>query len=240
MSWRDTAVAPDGTHHLHNNQPLYAARFTEVLKYHAPGLAPASDASGAYHIGLTGEPAYAVRFHRTFGFYDGRAAVVAGSGWHHVLPDGSRLYTQQYAWCGNYQDGCCTIRTLAGRYLHLNLSGQPIYRERWAYAGDYRDGIAVVQANTGLHTHVDRGGQPLHDRWFLDLDVFHKGFARARDEAGWMHIDQRGQPLYARRFAAAEPFYNGQARVEGHDGSLLVIDESGTTRLILRRAFTDV
>ena len=234
MGWRDTAVAPDGTHHIRSGLPLYTARFVEVLKFHAPGLAPVTDANGAYHIDLSGSAAYTSRFHRTFGFYEGRAAVDAGDGWHHILPDGSRLDAGLYAWCGNYQGGRCAVRTLAGRYLHLDRSGQPAYRERWAYAGDYRDGIAVVQADTGLHTHIDLGGQTTHSRWFLDLDVFHKGFARARDAAGWMHVDQRGLPLYARRFAAVEPFYNGQARVETSDGALLVIDESGTTRLTLR------
>jgi trans-aconitate methyltransferase len=67
----------------------------------------------------------------------------------------------------------------------------------------------------------------VHDQWFLDLDVFHKGFARTRDEDGWTHVDLRGRPAYSRRFAAVEPFYNGQARVERLDGGLEVIDESG-------------
>ncbi|HVK71197.1 MAG TPA: methyltransferase, partial [Polyangium sp.] len=70
----------------------------------------------------------------------------------------------------------------------------------------------------------------------VDLDVFHKGFARARDEAGWMHVDRRGRAVYTRRFAAVEPFYNGQARVERLDGGLDVIDEQGDTIVELRSA----
>jgi hypothetical protein len=68
--------------------------------------------------------------------------------------------------------------------------------------------LAVVQAQDGRSTHIDPGGRRVHGQWFLDLDGFHKGFARARDDAGWMHIDARGAPVYARRFAAVEPFYN--------------------------------
>lgn len=74
----------------------------------------------------------------------------------------------------------------------------------------------------------------MHDRWFRDLDVYHKGFARGRDAGGWMHIDRAGEPAYARRFAAVEPFYNGVARVELMDGTLEVIDESGGTVAVLR------
>ena len=63
---------------------------------------------------------------------------------------------------------------------------------------------------------------------------FTRGFARARDEDGWMHIDRRGRPAYARRFQAVEPFYNGQARVERFDGALEVIDEGGATLVEIR------
>lgn len=75
-----------------------------------------------------------------------------------------------------------------------------------------------------------------HRCWFLDLDVFHKGFACARDHSGWFHIDVNGQSIYSNRFAAIEPFYNGQARVENFDGSLLVINETGENVVKLREA----
>ncbi|MCP4701147.1 MAG: methyltransferase [Gammaproteobacteria bacterium] len=110
------------------------------------------------------------------------------------------------------------------------------YSERWRYAGDFRDGIAVVQADNGYSTHISADGKYIHDSWLLDLDVFHKGFARAKDEAGWMHINRGGKPVYTRRFAAVEPFYNGQARVEGFNGGLEIIDETGATLVELRPA----
>lgn len=28
---------------------------------------------------------------------------------------------------------------------------------------------------------------------FADLDVFHKGYARAKDSSGWFHINVRGE-----------------------------------------------
>ena len=75
---------------------------------------------------------------------------------------------------------------------------------------------------------------PCTDAGFTTSTSFHKNHARARDAQGWHHADTRGDPLYARRFGNVEPFYNGQARVEGFDGSLSVIDETGKTLVELR------
>jgi SAM-dependent methyltransferase len=96
--------------------------------------------------------------------------------------------------------------------------------------------MAVVQREDGRSTHIDRNGRKVHGHWYLDLDLFHKGFARASDAGGWMHIDRSGRPIYNRRFTAVEPFYNGQARVERLDGGLEVIDETGHALVELRPA----
>lgn len=229
-AWQASNVSQDATHHLAGDgTPLYEARFLDVLKFHAPGLAPVLDDSGAYHITPGGMPAYESRHIRTFGFYEGRAAVHSADGWFHILPDGNPLYSERYAWGGNFQEGRCTVRLPDGRYFHLAEDGTPAYEERYRYAGDFKDGFAVVQSDDGRHSHIDSSGALLHGRWFLDLDVFHKHYARARDEQGWHHVDVHGQPLYQDRHRNVEPFYNGQARVEGFDGSLSVIWESGET-----------
>ncbi len=228
MNWSHWKIAPDATHHLNENGlPAYAERFDEVLKFHAPGLAPVVRRGEAWHIRPVGSPAYDRRFTRTFGFYEGFASVEAKDGAHHITPDGRDMYVTRYAWCGNFQGGRCTVRQTDRKYLHIDTDGRPVYAERWNYAGDYRDGVAVIQAESGQSTHIDANGRFLHGQWFIDVDVFHKGFARARDNDGWMHVDQQGKPIYMRRFAAVEPFYNGQARVERFDGGLEVIDETG-------------
>lgn len=237
MSWQTLRVAPCGTHHVDaRGLPAYDARFDEVLKFHAPGLAPVQHKDRAWHIRPDGTPAYTRRFVRTFGFYEGLAAVEGEHGWHHITTAGEDAYETRYAWCGNFQQGRCTVRAGDGTYHHITAEGVDVYTERWRYAGDYRDGIAVVQAASGRSTHIDLDGALCHDAWFWDLDVFHKGFARARDEDGWTHVDLAGRPIYQRRFQAVEPFYNGQARVERFDGGLEVIDERGATRVELRPA----
>lgn len=234
VDWRTMRVAREGTHHVCDGQPCYAERFDEVLPFHGPGVAPVRREGVAWHITPDGAPAYAPRFLRTFGFYESRAAVVAAGGWHHVRVDGTALYPERYAWCGNFQGERCTVREGGGRYLHLDPSGQPAYARRWRYAGDFREGAAVVQENDGRSTHIDADGNLLHGAWFMDLGVFHKGVAPARDPGGWTHVDRSGVPVYGRRFAAVEPFYNGQARVERCDGGLEVIDETGRTIVGLR------
>jgi len=233
-TWRRAAVSSDGTHHVLDGEPMYAARFDLVLKFHEPGLAPARDRSGAFHIRPDAAAAYPARYVRTFGFYEGLAAVEAHDGWLHVQPDGSPLCETRHAWCGNYQEGRCTVRAADGGPYHVDTTGRPAYADRWRYAGDYRDGLAVVQRSDGRSTHVDRAGRPIHGRWFEDLDVFHKALARARDARGWTHVDCRGEPVYSRRFAMVEPFYNDHARVERSDGGLEVIDPTGRAVVALR------
>lgn len=236
MNWRDLSLSACGTYHECGGQPTYSGRFDEVLKFHPPGLAPVRLGNEAWHVGQDGQAAYVRRFIRTFGFYEGFAAVQALDGWHHIRPDGSDAYPDRYDWCGNFQGGRCTVRLRDGRYRHVLADGSFVYPATWRYAGDYKDGLCVIQDDAGLCTHLDLSGEPLHGNWFVDLDVFHKGFARARDGDGWMHVDLHGMPAYARRFAAAEQFYNGQARVERFDGGLEVINEQGQSLIELRPA----
>ncbi len=228
MNWDRAGIAADGTHHVIDGVPAYSARFLRVQKFHHPGLAPALDATGAFHITPDGLPAYANRFRESWGFYEGFAAVQDVHGWHHIAPNGVPLSDTRYAWCGNFQEGRCTVRTGDGEYHHITDRGQPAYAARYLYAGDFRDGAAVVRCPArGLCTHITTDGGMLHDRWFEDLDVFHKGFARARDAEGWFHIDILGQPLGSARYGEVEPFYNGQARVLTHEGAYCVIDQAG-------------
>lgn len=228
MSWRRSSISPDGSHHVLDGRAMYPHRFLRVQKFHEPGLAPVADVSGAFHIAASGQAAYPERFLQTWGFYEGRAAVQHDTGWFHILADGRSLSTDRFDWCGNFQGGRCTVRTVDKAYLHLTESGVAAYAERYLYAGDFRDGAAVVRCPTsGLCTHIDPDGRQLHGRWFVDLDVFHKGFARARDAAGWFHVDQSGTSITSKRYAEVEPFYNGQARVFTHGGEYQVIDEAG-------------
>lgn len=236
--WNQLKVAPEGTHHLKLGAPAYEHRFDRVLKFHAPGLAPVAMGGQAWHILPDGQPAYSARFLGTFGFYEGLAAVRDNSGWFHVAPEGRAIYAQRYAWCGNFQEGLCTTRDGRGRYAHIDRDGHEVGARSWAYAGDFRDGLAVVQRDDGLSSHLNWVGELLHNNWFLDLDVFHKGSARARDAVGWFHIRRDGTQLYTRRFAMIEPFYNDQARVETLEGGLEIVDERGATLIQLRSPLT--
>ena len=244
MNWERFTISRDRTHHLLDGQPAYTDRFDDVLHVYAPGLAPVLRDGEAWHIHSDGKPAYSRRFSRTFGFYEGRAAVIGMDGWHHINHTGADIYADRYAWCGNFQEQRSPVRDANGLYCHIDDAGCPAYDKLWRYVGDYFDGFAVVQNDEGRSTHIDRGGDFLHDQWFTDLDVFHKNFARARDDHGWTHININGTPIYAHRYAAVEPFYNGQARVERFDGALEVIDETGTQlqelRPPLRSEFTEL
>jgi hypothetical protein len=209
------------------------------LKFHEPGLAPTLDTTGAYHVNREGTPAYAARFIRVFGFYDLRAAVQSRDGWYHILQDGSPLYENRYAWCGNFQQNHCTVKDLSGRYFHINQKGEKAYPFTFKYAGDFRDGYAVVLGDDGFYTHIDFSGQLLHGKKFLDLDIFHKGYARAQDRKGWFHIDSQGKSCYSTRYKSVEPFYNGVSRVEAFSGAFLLINEQGETLATVREPLQD-
>jgi len=233
--WKQATVSTCETHHLIDNVPCYEKRFHNVLKFHEPGYAPVSDNMGAYHIDISGNPIYPARFLRTFGFYEGRAAVVSQTDWFHILPNSNAVYEEKYAWCGNFQEGLCPVRDQAGNYFHITRNGERLYAQNYHYVGDFRDSLAVVCREDGKSSHIDINGELIHNNWFLQLDVFHKGFARAKDERGWFHIKKDYSttpcvaPAYPRRFANLELFYNGQAHAEDFAGNLIVIDEVGQT-----------
>lgn len=227
MELSNITIAPCGTYHLNRKVALYAQRFHAVQKFHPPGVAPVIDATGAYHITQTGEPYYTERYTRSFGFYDERAAVTDQSGWFHIGLDGKPIYYQRYSWCGNFQEGFAPVRDNDNYYFHIDKKGQRIYADTYSYVGDFRDGIATVQKADGLYTHIKIDGQRLHDHWFFDLDVYHKNFARAKDQQGWFHINTAGQAIYPERYIMVEPFYNGLSRVQTDTGEMLRIDEQG-------------
>lgn len=227
MNWKEIAVAKDNKSFLYNGKQVFNKTFIEVLKFHAPGLAPVQDESGAYHIDTSGTPLYKERYTRSFGYYCNRAAVSKDGHWLHLTETGERAYLKSFKWTGNFQENVCTVRNKHNRYFHIDLNGDKLYQETYVYAGDYKDGIACVKKDNGKFKHIDMNGNNLNALEFLDLGIFHKNFATAKAEEGWFHIDKSGKPLYTNRYLIVEPFYNGQALVTNLDGGKAVIDERG-------------
>ena len=215
-------VNADGT-------PAYSSRFKHVGKFHPPGLAPAHEDSGWMHIQTDGMAAYSNRYEHTWGFYCGLAAAKDAAGWMHIAASGVPAYEERYAWVGNFQERLCPVQSCEGFY-HVDQSGRRVYAETYSYAGDFRDGIAVVTSSEdGLCRHITSDGKPLHEGAFIDLDVFHKGFARAKDARGWFHVTPDGKACYPERYASVEPFYNGLARADTTDGRRVRISPNGAT-----------
>jgi hypothetical protein len=227
MNWQDIKVSNDNTHYLFNEKPIFGKIFTEILKFHSPGIAPVIDNSGAYHIDINGIELYKNRYNRTFGFYCNRASVVENNNWFHLNEKGERVYPISYLWTGNYQENICTVRNKENQYFHIDLFGNRIYSENYIYVGDYKDGIACVKSQNGLYKHIDNKGQFINDKSFLDLGIFHKNFATAKTSEGWFHIDKQGNELYKNRYLAIEPFYNGFALVTTFINEKIIIDEKG-------------
>lgn len=81
----------------------------------------------------------------------------------------------------------------------------------------------------GMAYHIDGNGKPVNGKKFLELGVFHKGYAVAKDRDGYFHIDKEANPIYSERFEWIEPFYNGQAFVNNKMGEISVINVQGET-----------
>jgi len=94
LPWQRFKVAPSLTHHLDEIAPAYEARFTHVMKFHPPGVAPVRDFSGAYHIDHLGEALYKNRFIKTFGYYEEIAAAADDEGWCHIDLYGNPFYVE--------------------------------------------------------------------------------------------------------------------------------------------------
>ena len=225
--WQLSRASTCSTHHILPDGAMYSTRFDEVLPFHSPGLAPVKKDGKWFHIRPDGTPVYEQRYTRTFGFYEGRAAVQMGDEWFHILDDGTPAYQGRFSWCGNFQNGLCPVRDENNCYYHILPDGGDAYPERYRYAGDFREGSAVVRMRDGMCTHIDENGRRIHQQTYPDLDIFHKGFARACDESGCFHIDRAGTPIYQKRFEEIEPFYNGQALCKDIIGRVIIIDENG-------------
>ena len=190
MNWKDIQLNEQTNTFIYQGQQLFQDQiFLDALKFHAPGLAPVKDDTGWFHINVNGLPAYPQRYKRTFGFYNNRAAVITPKGWSHIHPNGALVMDNHYEWCGNFQEGLCTVRNRVGEYFHIDKHGDKAYSETYSYAGDFKYGYACVMNSQQYFTHINCKGDLLHGKWFKDLGVYHKGFATARDEEGWFHID---------------------------------------------------
>jgi hypothetical protein len=103
-AWRHSHIISDSKGEYHaerrSGKPLYSSRFTWCLPFHAPGLAPVGDSSGAYHIRSDGSALYPQRYTRTFGFYETRSSVMDGERWFHLDESGGAAYSSFWNWTG--------------------------------------------------------------------------------------------------------------------------------------------
>jgi hypothetical protein len=227
MKWQEIKVSKDNTHFQFDDKPIFGKTFNEVLKFHAPGIAPVEDNSGAYHIDKDGTELYPERYKRTFGFYNKRAAVISEKGWFHIDEKGIRTYPEFYCWAGNFQEDVCSVRDTHNNYFHIDLKGNRIYEENYLYAGDFKEDLACVKQQNGNFKHINKTGNFIYNKEFSDLGVFHKNYATAKDDKGWFHIDKKGIPLYEEKYLITEPFYNGFALVTNFNNEKSIIDEKG-------------
>lgn len=234
MKYQNIFISFDETYFVDKKgRQLFGKKYEKVMSFHSPGIAPVEDENGWFYIDSNGNELFSTRYKRAFGFYCGLACVVdLEDNWYYINQKGVRV-SDSYAWCGNFCENLSSVCDKNGNYFHIDISGSRLYSTNYKYVGDFKYGIACVTLANGLLTHIDINGNFIHNKFFMDLDVYHKGYARAKDEMGWFHIDKKGNPKYDNRFKLIEPFYNGYARVETLDGEKIVINENGITIRII-------
>lgn len=211
----------DETKFLLNGKNAFGREFICVMAFQE-GLAAVTDQSGWYHINLQGEPCYAERYERAFGYYFKRSAVVKTGQWFHITDRFLPAYPSFYLWCGNYMEEVCTVKDKE-HYYHIDLNGKSIYKEKYKYAGDFYEGIAAVQLEDGSFRHIKKDGSFLHNFSAQFLGIYHKGYAIAKDQFGWFSIDKYGKEVFRERYMYLEPFYNGRAFAIDFSGKSLFL-----------------
>ncbi len=228
VAWNETKPSPCGRFHVDEaGHRIYKPEFRRVLPFHAPGLAPVRTDDGWQFIRPDGQLAFREKFDSAFGFYEDRAAVVVGEKGFHIDEDGQPAYPGSWKWCGNFQSNRSVVQDHKLGFYYIDRAGA-VQSGPWTYAGDYREGAAAVMIAWNQWRHIDPAGAFLHPHSFLELDVFHKGWARARDEKGWHHIDKNGREHSSARFKAVEPFYNEWALCRSLDDSVCRVSVGGT------------
>ena len=231
-------ISFDETHHILNGVPLYNTRYTRVMSFHEK-IAPVELNDKAFFINTENEQLFNCSYVKAYGFYEGLAAVCDEEGWFHIRTDGSQLYSQRYTWIGNFQESLCVVRDNENNYFHINDEGHRIYHENYSYTGDFKYSIAVVVNKEGKSTHINTKGEIFHNKYFEELDIFHKGYAVAKDTQGYFHIDKNGNELYSDRYQKLEPFYNGVALATNFKNQKIIIDEKNISTTILTQEFID-
>lgn len=200
-------VSDDATHHTYNGLPLYDKRFENVLSFHDPESLAAVVEKGflkAYHINEFGIKAYDKHYNRTFGFYQGFAAVMNNDEYFHIKPDGIPAYDKRWDWCGNFvrvpqgspSDIRCPVK-LSTKYYHIDGKGN-IKTGPYDYCGDFTSHGQAVAWQNGNPQIIDANGNLIHPEmksYIFDAQPPHKGITAVKDEKGWFFINRSGSEI---------------------------------------------
>jgi len=217
-------ISFDETYHIQDDKPLYNSRYKRVMSFH-DGIAPVEFEDEAFFINTNNKKLFERTFEKAYGFYEGLSAVKDKDGWFHININGEDVYDKRYSWVGNFGENRCVVKDFQNNYFHIDSEGKRVYSQNYKYTGDFKYGIAVVVSDNGKSTHIDSEGKLLHGKYFNELNIFHKGYAIAKDKNGFFHINKKGEELYSSRYKKLEDFYNGFALATSFEDNKIIISE---------------
>jgi len=227
-------ISLDETHHIKEDKPLYKTRYSRVMSFHN-GIAPVELDNKAFFINLHNKKLFDRVFFKAYGFYEQLSAVKDIGGWFHIDINGNDIYQERYSWVGNFGEDKCVVKDFNNNYFHIYSNGKKVYTQHYKYTGDFKYGIAVCINKDGKSTHIDNKGNILHGKYFDELNIFHKGYAIAKDSKGYVHINKKGNELYSKRYKKIEDFYNGYALATTFENNKIVLSEDELVELQITR-----
>jgi hypothetical protein len=143
---------------------VLAAKYGNVGPFKS-GLATVVKDGLAFHISLSGEPAYSSRFKRVENFHEGAAVVADETGSFHIDFKARPLYGQRYTQAHSFYEGVAVV-VLEKEYFLINRAGIPIHEGSFKYAERMRDGSAIVAGKDGKTYHLNHRGECLYKHSF--------------------------------------------------------------------------
>lgn len=124
-------------------------------------------------------------FIKAFGFYEGLACVVRDSNevYFHINSQGKRIYTENFAYVGDYKYGIAVAVLESGKCVHIFTNGARVHNKAFVELEPFHKGVAVAKDEQG-YFHIDKSGEALYEARYAKLEPFYNDRAFGVDNVG--------------------------------------------------------
>ncbi|MEJ8306425.1 WG repeat-containing protein [Saccharibacillus sacchari] len=220
-------------------------KYQQVGQGFSEGLAAVKISAGKWaYIDKTGKTAFAAAYDEAHDFSDGMAAVWKKKGNSYVGgfidAKGKEIVKPQYAMLNVYSEGLAPIMQ-NGKWGYIDKKGKVVIKPQFDGAAPFSEGLALFLQN-GKYGYVNTKGKVIVKAQYTGGQAFSEGRAAVKiggslsDRSGkWGYIGVTGKLVIPAQFsdegAEIGSFKEGLAFVQRTDGTKLLIDRFGKTRV---------